>query len=323
LKLGDQPGDPGGTRQRPALGDGFPVGGPQPGDPGLTAHDETGAGEPPRGETERPASSGRNLPVAAGVGVFLGGIVLLTLFTVKATFLVFAGLAAAVALWEMGRALGSKGIRVPVIPIGLGGAAMWLSEYWWTQRAVLAAFIVTVIVLIAWRLPGGPDGYLRDVAASVFTLVYIPLMALFIVAMLAPGDGARRVVTLVIFTVCSDVGGYFAGTFLGRHPMAPAISPHKTWEGTGGSVLACLIAGAILFPVLLHGHLWQGVLAGAAAVTAAILGDLAESAIKRDLKIKDMGSLLPGHGGVLDRVDALLVCAPVTWLLLAVFLPGH
>jgi phosphatidate cytidylyltransferase len=297
--------------------------GNQPGDPGIVSGTGTEAGEAPAEEAAKPASSGRNLPVAAGVGVFLGGIVLLTLFTVKATFMLFAGLAAAVALWEMGRALGSKGIRVPVIPIGLGGAAMWLCEYWWTRNAVLAGFILTVVVLLGWRLAGGTDGYLRDVAASVFVLTYVPTLALFLVALLAPGDGARRVVTLVILVVCSDVGGYFAGSFLGRHPMAPAISPHKTWEGTAGSVLACLIAGAILLPVLLHGHVWQGLLTGAAAVTAAVLGDLAESAIKRDLKIKDMGSLLPGHGGVLDRVDALLVCAPVTWVLLAVFIPAR
>jgi phosphatidate cytidylyltransferase len=255
--------------------------------------------------------------------VLLGGIVLLTLFTVKATFLLFMGAAAVVALWELGRALRSRGIDAPVIPVAIGGAAMWACQYWWNDQAVVASLILTVIAIFAWRLPGGTDGYLRDVMAGIFALAYIPLMAVFMVAMLAPADGARRVLAWVILTICSDIGGYFAGSLLGRHPMARIISPNKTWEGLAGSVIACLVAGAILLPELLRGHAWQGVVTGAAAVTAAILGDLAESAIKRDLQIKDMGSILPGHGGVLDRIDSLLISAPVVWLALAAFLPGH
>jgi len=101
--------------------------------------------------------------------------------------------------------------------------------------------------------------------------------------------------------------------------MVPTISPKKTWEGGAGSALACIVAGAILLPSLLHATIWQGVLLGAAAVTAAILGDLSESMIKRDLEIKDMGTVLPGHGGVLDRIDAMLITAPVVWLLLVIF----
>ena len=115
---------------------------------------------------------------------------------------------------------------------------------------------------------------------------------------------------------CSDIGGFFAGSYLGKHRLVPAISPHKTWEGLAGSALACLIAGGVLLPVLLPGHAWQGLLLGAAVVVVATLGDLVESMIKRDLGIKDMGTLLPGHGGILDRIDALLLSAPVAWLLL-------
>ncbi len=282
--------------------------------PGVAAGRETRSGL---------ARSGRNLPVAAAVGVLLGGIVILTLFTVKATFLIFMGAAAVVALWELARSLGSRGIHAPFLPVAVGGTAMWVCEYWWSDRAVLASLVLTVVVILAWRLPAGTDGYLRDVMAGVFVLAYVPLLAVFIVAMLAPADGARRVLLFVILTVCSDIGGYFAGSLLGRHPMARTISPSKTWEGLAGSVLLCLVAGAVLLPMLLHGHVWQGILIGAGAAAAAILGDLAESAIKRDLHIKDMGSVLPGHGGVLDRIDSLLVTAPVTWLLMAVFVTAH
>ena len=127
----------------------------------------------------------------------------------------------------------------------------------------------------------------------------------------------------IILTISSDIGGYFAGITVGRHPMAPAISPKKTWEGFAGSVAACLVAGWLCVTLLLHGHWWQGLLTGAAVVLAATTGDLVESMIKRDLDIKDMGTLLPGHGGVLERLDSLLVAAPVVWLLLYVFIPAR
>ena len=267
-----------------------------------------------------PAKSGRNLPVAAAVGVVLGGLVIATLFTVKATFLIFMGAAIGVALWEITRALRGAGISVPAIPIAAAGLGMWLSEYWWNSRAVLAFGVLGVVAILAVRLIRGPDGYLRDVSAGVFVLGYLPFPALFVVAMLAAPDGARRVLIFVVLTVCVDIGGYFAGSTLGRHPMAQLISPSKTWEGLAGSVVACLVAGAVLVPWLLHGHVWQGLLTGAATGVAAVLGDLAESAIKRDLKIKDMGSILPGHGGIMDRLDSLLIAAPVAWLLLTVFI---
>jgi phosphatidate cytidylyltransferase len=272
--------------------------------------------------TERkPSRTGRNLPVAAAIGLVLGGLVLITLLTVKATFLAYVGAVVTMALWELRQALLERGISLPLIPIVAGGAAMFTLAYWYGAQAALAALAVTVVVLMAWRLPGGAMGYLRDLTASVFTLAYLPLMAVFVALMLSMPDGARRALVFVILTACSDVGGYFAGILVGRHTMAPAISPKKTWEGLAGSIAACLAGGAIALPLLLHGHVWQGLILGAAAVAAATLGDLVESMIKRDLEIKDMGSVFPGHGGAMDRIDSLLVMAPVAWLLLKVFVP--
>ncbi len=271
----------------------------------------------------RVSRTGRNLPVAIGVGAGLGGLVLLTLLTVKATFLLYVGAAIAVALAELATAFANckYKINIPVIPVAAGGAAVLTCMYWLGSRAALAALALTVVVIFAWRLPGGPDGYVKDVTAGVFAMIYLPFLASFVVAMLSPADGPRRVLTFVILTIASDIGGYFAGITLGRHPMAPVISPKKTWEGFAGSAAACLVAGALTLTLLLHGHLWQGLLAGAAAVIAATVGDLVESMIKRDLEIKDMGTLLPGHGGILDRLDSLLVVAPVIWLLLFLFIP--
>jgi phosphatidate cytidylyltransferase len=269
----------------------------------------------------RTSRAGRNLPVAIGVGAVLGGLVFLTLLTVKATFLLYVGVAIVLALTELASAFAKRGINIPVIPVAAGGAAVLTCMYWLGSQAALAALALTVVVIFAWRLPGGPSGFVKDVTGGVFAMIYLPFLASFVAAMLSPADGPRRVLTFIILTISSDIGGYFAGITLGRHPMAPVISPKKTWEGFAGSAAACLAAGALCVTLLLHGHVWQGLLTGAAAVLAATLGDLTESMIKRDLDIKDMGTLLPGHGGVLERLDSLLVVAPVVWLLLFLFIP--
>jgi len=145
-------------------------------------------------------------------------------------------------------------------------------------------------------------------------------MASFVALMLAQPDGAHRALLFVILAVASDTGGYFFGILFGRHLMAPAISPKKTWEGLAGSAILCLAAGALGMTYLLPGSPWSGLVLGAAAVTFATLGDLVESIIKRELDTKDMGSILPGHGGALDRIDSMLIVAPAAWLLMTIFL---
>jgi len=275
---------------------------------------------PPKGGIR----TGRNLLAAIWVGLLMGGAALVTLFTVKATFLIYMGAALLLALHELDSALRkSRGIKIPAIPVALGGAAMVTCAYWAAGGAVMAAFALTLLGILIWRLFGGTDGYVSDVTAAVFAAAYLGLLGATVSAMLSPHDGGRRVLAFIIITICTDIGGYFAGITLGRtgaHKMAPAISPKKTWEGFAGSAVASIAAGAIVLPVALHGYWWQGAVIGTAVVAAAVFGDLAESTIKRDLEVKDMGSLLPGHGGILDRIDSLLVSAPVAWLLLAVFL---
>jgi phosphatidate cytidylyltransferase len=278
---------------------------------------ETKDPEKPKGR------AGRNLPVAIGVGLGLGGLVVLTLLTVKATFLLYMGIALAIALTELTSALAKRDINLPAIPVAAGGAAIITCTYWLKPQNALAALGLTVVAVFAWRLFGGVSGYVKDTTAGIFALSYLPLLASFVAAMLVPADGPRRVLTFVIITICSDIGGYFAGITAGHHKMAPLISPKKTWEGFAGSTAACLIAGWLCVTYLLHGRPWQGVLTGAAVVLAATVGDLVESMIKRDLDIKDMGTLLPGHGGVLERLDSLLAAAPVVWFLLYLFIPAR
>lgn len=296
----------------------------QQGEPGTEGEpgreNEPGDFSDPANLAERRARAGRNLPAALAVGLALGALALLTLFTIKILFLVVVGVAVALALWELTRALRTRDIRMPLVPVVVGGSVMIALAYWRGERPLVAALAITVIVVMSWRLPGTSAGYLRDVAAGLFALAYLPLMASFVALMLAPDDGPRRTVVFLILVVCSDVGGYAAGSMLGRHLLVPKISPKKTWEGSAGAALACVVAGAILLPTVLHAPVWQGVVLGVAAVATATLGDLSESMIKRDLGIKDMGTVLPGHGGALDRIDAMLVSAPVIWLLLAIFI---
>jgi phosphatidate cytidylyltransferase len=181
--------------------------------------------------------------------------------------------------------------------------------------------MLTIVALPVWRLADGPVGYQRDVTAATLIAVYVPFLAGFCALLLAPADGHLRVAAFIATVVCSDVGGYAAGVLFGRHPMAPAVSPKKSWEGLGGSVLACAIGGVCFLVFGFGGQWWQGALYGVAIAVAATLGDLAESMVKRDLHIKDMGTLLPGHGGLMDRLDSLLVAAPVAYLLLTAFAP--
>ncbi|MGH3275196.1 MAG: phosphatidate cytidylyltransferase, partial [Streptosporangiaceae bacterium] len=203
-----------------------------------------------------PSRAGRNLPMAIAVGGVLGGLALVTLFTIKATFLLYVALIVGTALWELSRALRTRDIHLALVPVAAAGAAMLVLAYWVSDRGVLAALGLAFVAILAWRLPRGASGYVRDVTASVFTLAYLPLMAVFVALMLARPDGSQRVLLFIIITVCSDIGGYFAGILIGRHPMAPKISPKKTWEGFGGSAAACLAGGAIGLPLLLHGRVW-------------------------------------------------------------------
>jgi phosphatidate cytidylyltransferase len=277
-------------------------------------------GKAGRVSERKPINTGRNLPVAIAVGVALGGLVILTLLTAPITFLILVAVIVGLAMTELRHVLASRQTTIPLIPVAVGGALMFALAYWQGPRDLVAALGITFIAVLAWRLPGGAAGYVRDITAGVFTLIYLPLLASFVALMLAQPHGAHRALLFVILAVCSDTGGYFSGIVFGRHPMAPTISPKKTWEGLAGSAVLCLAAGAIGMRFLLPGAVWQGLILGAAALMAATTGDLVESMIKRDLDTKDMGSLLPGHGGVLDRIDAMLIVAPVAWLLMTIFL---
>ena len=264
---------------------------------------------------------GRNLPAAIGVGVGLALLVLGTLFTYRFGFVVLLVVCISVAVWELVRAVGRAEARPPLVPLLAGVVAMDLLAWYRGAGALAVAFLLTALGCLVWRLAEGPVGYLRDTSTAVFVAMYVPFLAGFAVLLTVPDDGALRVVTFIATVVCSDVGGYAAGVVFGRHPMAPTVSPAKSWEGFAGSAVACLAGGVVFLTVFFDADWWHGALFGLALAVTATLGDLGESMIKRDLGIKDMGSILPGHGGLMDRLDSLLPAAAVSWLLLSAFAP--
>jgi phosphatidate cytidylyltransferase len=275
-------------------------------------------GAPP---AERRNRAGRNLPAAIGIGLVLGALVLGTLYTFRFGYVLLLAAVIPIGVWELVRAVRRVEGRPPFVPLLAGSLAMELLAWFRGAEALAVAFLFTALGCLIWRLADGPVGYLRDTSTAVFIALYVPFLAGFAVLLTAPDDGARRTVTFMATVVCSDVGGYAAGVFLGRHPLAPTVSPKKSWEGFAGSVLACVAAGVIFLWVWFGVPWWQGALFGAAIATTATLGDLGESMIKRDLGLKDMGTLLPGHGGVMDRLDSLLPAAAVAYLLLSAFAP--
>jgi phosphatidate cytidylyltransferase len=271
---------------------------------------------------ERRTRAGRNLPAAIAVGVGLAALILLLLYLWKPAFVGLVVVAAVLGVWELGNALQAGRVRLPLVPVGVGAAAVVVAAYAGGTEPMVVALALTVLAVMLWRLPENPAGYVRDVSAGVLATMYVPFLAGFAVLLARPDDGADRVVVFILLTVLSDVGGYAAGVFFGKHPMAPGISPKKSWEGLAGSVLFCAVGGAVAVPLLVDGRVWEGVVMGVAVTAVATLGDLGESMIKRDLGIKDMGSLLPGHGGVMDRLDSLLPTAPVAYLLLTWLVPA-
>jgi phosphatidate cytidylyltransferase len=285
---------------------------------GLPEH-PTSAGRPAK--CPRVRRAGRNLWAAIAVGLLMAAGILVALFTVRQVFIGIVAAAVAVSSWELAGALRRGGIRVTLAPILLGGQAMVWLAWPFGPDGILIAFVITALVCLVWRFPAGAVGYFRDVSASVFSTAYVAGFAAFATLLVVPADGAARALCLMLAGVFSDVGGYATGVLGGRHLMAPSISPKKSWEGFIGSLLAGTAAGAASVTFLLGGQLWYGVLFGSAIVLTATGGDLVESLIKRDLGIKDMGTVLPGHGGLMDRIDSLLPSAVVSWLLLSLFVP--
>lgn len=276
----------------------------------------------PEGEHAKRRGPGRNLPAAIGVGLALVAVLALSVLVVPQAFPVVAAIAMVAAVLELTRALAHGGLEVPAVPLLVGVIGMVVSTVVFGAEGLMLSTAAAVCVLILWRVSESMGlTALRDVAGGVFALAWVPFLGCFLLLLMQRDQGAMLVLLAVLGPVGNDVGGYIAGVLFGRHPMAPGISPKKSWEGFAGSLVLGTALVTLIAVLALELPWWVGVAIGAVLVVISTCGDLAESLLKRDLGIKDMGHLLPGHGGVLDRVDSILLAAPTTYVMLEVLLP--
>jgi len=264
--------------------------------------------------------AGRNLPVATAVGLGLLATVVASLFFEVRFFAILVAFAVMLAVRELSKSLAVGLSDRMSILLQILAPTMIISAAVSGISGLLASFAASALLVLTVRLLDGQEAYVHHVTRSIFALAYAPLLAGFAVLLSTQENGAWKVLAFILLTAATDLGGYAAGAIFGRHPMAPNISPKKSWEGFFGALILQLIVGIVLWVYVFEQPWWQGALVGIAMMLVATIGDLVESMIKRDLGIKDMGALLPGHGGVMDRLDSLLPNAFVAWLLFGFFL---
>ncbi len=262
--------------------------------------------------------AGRKLLPSIAVSIVLFTIVWFSLSYYRVIFAGLVAVAMILGVREMVQALKSAEIHLSFPALSLASIGMASAAWLGGVNGLAVATAIALPWLLALLLPKGPEHFIRSASAYALTLSYIPFLAGFLILLARPHNGFERMMTFVVLIACNDTFAYFTGLALGRHTMAPKISPKKTWEGFAGSIFFTTIAGKLAFHYILDAKMWIGALAGLAVVISGTVGDLIESAIKRDLAIKDMGDLLPGHGGVLDRIDSILFAAPTLWLALEI-----
>ncbi|GAA0418014.1 MULTISPECIES: phosphatidate cytidylyltransferase [Leifsonia] len=272
--------------------------------------------------------TGRNLILAILIGLVAGVIVVGSLIFIKELFIPFGMAMAGFAAFELTQAFRSAGRRIPRIPTVLAAVAIIPASFWFHAGGQLVALSAGIALVVVWRLVeelavparrAGGAALGRDLTWSILVQLYVSLLASFVLLLLAEPGGEWWVLAFVIIVVAVDTGAYAAGLSWGKHPMAPTISPKKTWEGFAGAATTAVVAGVLLSLFMIDQPWWFGVVFGVVLLLTATAGDLAESLIKRDLGIKDMSSWLPGHGGFLDRLDSILPSAAATYVLFLIF----
>lgn len=270
-----------------------------------------------------PPKAGRNLPAAIGVGLALIILVMVGLVIRQEAFVVLVALVTGVGVWEVSRALAFRNILLPLVPVAAGTIAMPFAAYYGGPESLGFALVASAVAVLVWRALDDSEGAAESILGGVFTLSWVPFLGSFAVLLLHEEDGALKITIVLLLVVANDTFGYLVGVLFGRHPMAPKISPKKSWEGFAGSVVGAAIVGVGGTIFLLGQPWWIGVILAVSLVSAATMGDLAESMIKRELGIKDMSNILPGHGGVMDRLDSIVFAAPVAFIVISLLMPGH
>lgn len=273
------------------------------------------------------ARTGRPLAAALSVGLLLGLGLLFSLIFIKAIFMIFAVPLIAFTAFELASALRYAGRDVPRLPTVIAAVAIIPASFFWLAQGHWLAALGGFVLITVWRLvevlvskhrTSGAN-LVKDLAAGALIQGYVTFLASFTVLLTAQDGGQWWTLAFLIVVIAVDTGAYASGLLFGKHPMAPVISPKKTWEGFAGSVIVAITAGVLLALLMLHQPWWVGLILGVAMVLTATMGDLAESLIKRDLGIKDISTWLPGHGGFLDRLDSMLPSAAVAYALFLIF----
>jgi phosphatidate cytidylyltransferase len=273
------------------------------------------------------ARTGRNLILAILIGLGFGLLMLFSLIFVKELFMVVVVAAAGFAALELTQAFRGAGRLVPRVPTVIAAVAIVPASYYFHSGGQLVSLAAGLLFVWIWRLieeaarPAKVGGtqLLRDLGSGALVQLYVVLLASFAVLLLAEDGGEWWVLAFIVLVIAVDTGAYVSGLSFGRHPMAPTISPKKTWEGFAGAAMISMVAGVLLAIFMLGEPWWFGIFFGLVVLLTATVGDLAESLIKRDLGIKDMSSWLPGHGGFLDRLDSILPSAAAAYALFLIF----
>ena len=264
--------------------------------------------------------AGRNLPAATVVGIALLVTVVASLFIEVRFFAILVSFAAMLAIRELSKSLVVGLSDRMSILLQILAPTMVITTSLTGVEGLVSSFVASALLVLTVRLADGQEAYVHHVTRSIFALAYAPLLAGFAVLMSTQENGAWKVLAFILLTAATDFGGYVAGAIFGKHSMAANISPKKSWEGFAGALVLQLVVGITLWIFIFDQPWWEGAIVGFAMMLTATIGDLIESMIKRDLGIKDMGSFLPGHGGVMDRLDSLVINAFVAWLLFGFFL---
>ena len=260
--------------------------------------------------------AGRKLLPSIGVGLSLIALVWFTLSYQREFFAVFIAIAVVLGIREIVRAFGARSINISINALAIASIGLAYAAWTGGVGGLAVATAIAFPLLLIRALIQGPEGFVAKATATTFTLLYLPFLAGFLILLARPSTGFQRVMTFMVLVGCNDTFGYIVGVLLGKHPLVPTISPKKTWEGLIGSTIFTVIGGCLAFKYIMDMHWWIGIIVGLMIVFTATCGDLIESAMKRDMSLKDMGSLLPGHGGMLDRLDSVVLSAPAMWLAL-------
>ena len=260
--------------------------------------------------------AGRKLGPSIVVSLSLIALIWFALAYHREIFAVVVAVAVLFGIREIVRAFGARDIYISVVSLAAGALGLTYATWNGGVAGLAIATAIAIPLLLIQLLTKGPEGFVQSATATTFSLLYLPFLAGFLILLARPNNGLERVMTFVVLVGCNDTFGYVVGVLLGKHPLVPTISPKKSWEGLIGSLVFTVLGGSLSFAYILSMDWWIGAVVGLMIVFTATCGDLIESAMKRDLQLKDMGSLLPGHGGILDRLDSVLISAPALWLAL-------